>query len=68
MMKTDKKYMVVCYMRIAPEDTESDMLTYEQAMKELDHCRYLQPENMYQIESIDPDELEFCNEEPDYVV
>lgn len=56
-MSEEKKYAVVCYMRIVPEEG-MEFMTYEEAMIERDHCRYLQPENKYYIESFDPDELQ----------
>jgi len=50
----DKNYMVVCYMRIVPDNFE--LMTRDQARAERDHMRYLQPEHMYRVESVDPDD------------
>ena len=51
-----KKYQVVCYLRVDPEDPES--LTYEQALSEKEHLELLQPENVYKIEGIKEDVLQ----------
>lgn len=54
MSPNDKKYVVVCYMRVAPEDIE--LLTLEEARKEVEHWKLLQPENLYMIEEIESEE------------
>lgn len=43
-----KKYRVVCYMRIDPDDTE--MMTKKQARAEIEQARLMQPENIYIVE------------------
>lgn len=48
----EKKYRVVCYMRIEPED-EVESLTYEEAVKEKEQGEFMQPENVYKIEEIE---------------
>ena len=50
----EKKYYIVCYMRINPDDVE--LMTKEQARVEVEQARLMQPENVYRIESIDEDE------------
>ena len=52
-MWEDKKYQVICYMRVAPEDPKP--ITYNEALKEKEHMELLQPENIYRIEEIDGD-------------
>ena len=49
----DKKYQVVCYMRIDPEDPEP--LTYEQAFSEKNNLELFEPANIYIIEEIEAD-------------
>jgi hypothetical protein len=46
-----KKYQVVCFMRIDPQEPV-DPLSYTEALKEKEHCESLQPENIYRIEKI----------------
>ena len=46
-----KKYQVVCYMRIEPEDPQP--LTYKEALEEKEHLELLQPEHIYKIEEIE---------------
>ncbi len=50
-----KKYRVICYMRIEPE--ESEPLTYNDALKEKQHLELLQPENIYRIEKLDDERV-----------
>ena len=50
----EKKYQVVCYIRIDSEDI--DPLSYRDAIREKDHLEFMQPENIYRIEEIDGDE------------
>jgi|GEM_PF-3056946 len=50
---TLRKYCVVGFMRIDPEDPEP--LTYRQALKEKEQMEFLQPENIYRIEKIEGD-------------
>tara|TARA_Y100001938_G_scaffold134261_1_gene194513 strand:- start:157 stop:333 length:177 start_codon:yes stop_codon:yes gene_type:complete len=54
-MSTDKKYQVVCYMRVSPAIREP--LSYEDALKEKEHFDFMQPENVYQIEEIVEDDI-----------
>ena len=53
---SQKKFQVVCYLRIDPEDPE--YLTYRDALKEKEHLELLQPENIYRIEDINNDVLQ----------
>lgn len=48
-----KKFVVICYMRIEPEEAEP--LTYREALEEKKHLEFLQPENIYRIEKMDGD-------------
>lgn len=45
---TGREFIVVCYMRIEPEDTEP--LAFEEAQKEMTNLELMQPENIYLIE------------------
>lgn len=47
----DKKYRVTCYIRVDPDEYEP--MSLEEAESERDHCKFLQPENIYGIERID---------------
>jgi hypothetical protein len=49
-MKDEKKYIVVCYMRVVPDDPE--LMTHDQARVEVEQARLMQPENIYRIEDI----------------
>lgn len=49
---SEKKYQVVCYMRIDPEEGEWDSLTHAEAKAEIDQLKLMQPENIYAIEVI----------------
>jgi len=49
-----KKYQVVCYMRIDPEEPEPQ--TYKEALREMRNQEFMQPENIYRIEKINGDE------------
>lgn len=51
---SDKKYHVVCYMRIEPEDQEP--MTIAEAYKEAVNSELMQPENKYVVELIDETE------------
>lgn len=51
---SEKKFFVVCYMRVVPDEIE--LLTFEEAKKELENCYVLQPENRYAIETIEKEE------------
>ena len=46
----EKKYQVVCYIRVDPD--EVNPMTYEQALAEQEHLEFLHPENIYQIAEI----------------
>ena len=50
---SEKKYQVICYMRIETE--EIDPMTYREALSEKEHLELLQPENIYRIEEIEGD-------------
>jgi len=45
-----KKYQVVCYMRVEPEEPEPQ--TYRDALVEKKNQEFMQPENIYRIEAI----------------
>ena len=49
----EKKYQVVCYIRVDPD--EVNPMTYEQALVEKEHLKFLQPDNIYRIEEIEDD-------------
>ena len=51
-----RKYQVVCYMRIDPEDGESCPLTHKEALDEIHQLKFMQPENIYRAEEIDETE------------
>jgi hypothetical protein len=44
----EKKYKVVCYMRIDPEDQEP--MTMAEAAAEVENLELMQPENKYTVE------------------
>jgi hypothetical protein len=46
----NRKYKVVCYMRVDSE--EGELLTFEEALKEQDQAELMQPENIYKIEAV----------------
>ena len=46
----EKKWIVVCYMRVVPEDPE--IMTKAEAKTEAESLRLMQPENIYRIEDI----------------
>ena len=52
---SEKKYMVVCYMRIAAYNAEE--LTLKQATSEAEQATLMQPENIYRIEKIGDDNV-----------
>lgn len=47
----EKKYKIVAYMRIEPE--EAELLTKEEAEKEREQLEFMQPENHYEIEEVE---------------
>ncbi len=47
----EKKYQVVCYLRIDSECKTP--LTYEEALQDKEQLELMQPENIYRIEEID---------------
>lgn len=51
------KYKIICYMEIESEDQEP--MTIEEAQKEVEHLKLLQPENIYKIRPLDEDEASF---------
>lgn len=52
--KADKQYRVVAFMRIDSE--EEEVLTYQEAVAELEPQELMSPENTYQIEEVNTDE------------
>jgi hypothetical protein len=50
----EKKYQVVCYIRIEPEEVEPQ--TYRDALLEKRNQEFMQPENIYRVEEIDSSE------------
>ena len=48
----DRKYRVVCFMRIDCEDSEVEPLTLEEAEAEVEHQMFMQPEDMFRVEEI----------------
>ena len=50
---SEKKYQVICYMRIETDKVEP--LTYREALSEKEHLELLQPENIYRNEEIEGD-------------
>jgi hypothetical protein len=49
-VKDEKKYIVVCYMRVVPENPE--IMTHDQARVEIEQARLMQPEHIFRIEDI----------------
>lgn len=49
-----KKYRVICYIRVDPEDTEP--ISYKEAVKEKEQGEFMQPENIYKIEEVKDEE------------
>jgi hypothetical protein len=49
--KSDKRYKVVCYMRVEAENQEPMALA--QAIREAEQAELMQPENKYVVELID---------------
>ena len=50
-MDKKKQYVVVCYMRIDPEDPET--MTLEEATHEMHGQAFIQPENIYRVEELE---------------
>jgi hypothetical protein len=50
-MKMKKKFRVVSYMRVDPDEPES--LTWEEAVEEKEHCEFLFPEDIFVIEEVE---------------
>jgi len=48
--KAAKKYRLIAFIRIDPEDDEP--LTYEQALAEKEQQELMSPENIYRIEEV----------------
>ena len=46
------KYKVVCYMKIEQEEDEEGLMSKEEAMEELKHLEFLQPEDRFDIEVV----------------
>ena len=55
--KDEKKYVVICYMRVVPENPEH--LTFDEARAEVESQKLMQPEHIFRIEPIDPEEAMF---------
>ncbi len=55
--KEPKKYVVVCYMRVVPENPEH--MTFDEARAEVESQKLMQPEHIFRIEPVDPDEAMF---------
>lgn len=51
----ERNYVVVCYVKIEPENLE--FLDFGEAKKEVENLKLMQPENIYRIGSLDPDEM-----------
>jgi len=49
-MNKIKKYRLICYIKVEPE--ESEQLTYEEALGEKEQGEFLFPENIYRIEEL----------------
>lgn len=47
----EKKYYLVCYMRVRAEDVQ--LMSRDQAKVEAEQARLMQPEHIFRIESID---------------
>jgi len=47
---TRKKFKVVCFIRVDSEVEEP--LSYEEAKRERENSKFMQPENVYRIEAI----------------
>lgn len=50
----EEKYKVVCYMRVDADEPEA--LTLAEAVKEMEHCELMQPENIYVVRKFDETE------------
>lgn len=50
------KYRVVCFMRIEADASEVEPMTSEEAEKEAEHQRTMQPEDIFVVEPIDEEE------------
>ena len=59
----DKLYRVVAYIRV---DAESDDYVYyesaEEAMSEVNHCMFMQPENIYKVEEVTVEDADWPTE------
>ena len=60
--KDEKKYVVICYMRVVPENPEH--MSFDQARMEVESQRLMQPEHIFRIEPVDPDEKMFGEIDP----
>lgn len=47
-----KKYRLIAYVRVEPEDEEP--MTYDEVLSEKEQEEFLFPENIYRIEEIEP--------------
>ena len=48
-----KKYQVVSYMKIEPDEEAVEPQTYEECLKDKESQELMQPENIFQIEEIE---------------
>lgn len=60
--KEEKKYVVVCYMRVVPENPEH--MSMDEARTEVEQQRLMQPEHIFRIEPVDPDEAMYGEIDP----
>lgn len=49
-MSEKKDYAVICYMKVIPDDMEA--LTLEEAKKEKDNLKFMQPEHIFRVERL----------------
>jgi hypothetical protein len=49
----EKKYQLICYVRI--ETGDGMPLTYKEALQDKEQLELMQPENIYRIEEIEDD-------------
>ena len=57
-METVLKYAVVCYMLVEPEDEEELYDTLNEAVECKQQCKFMQPENIYQIVPVEVEVIE----------
>ena len=47
-----KKYKIVCYIKVETE-YDNELMTHEEAKKEISNLKFIQPENIYKIKKIE---------------